>query len=82
MSIEFDQVCGRLRELKSTNKQVFTMPDFSGLGLSGNTIADCMKEFIRRGWVEQLATPHRSSRDDRGIDQIGVKITDKGRREL
>ena len=81
MSDAYDLVYERLRQLKETTRAL-TIIDFASLGLSGNKIAECLQHFDSLGTVEMVARSHESSRDNRGADQVVVKITQEGRAEL
>ncbi len=80
MSDLCDKFEDRLRELKDANRPL-TIADFANLGLTGNGIAECARQFESRGIVE-IITIHKTSRDSGGVDQVVIRITDQGKEDL
>jgi hypothetical protein len=79
MSDECDQVFERLYKRGDTGKGL-ELDDFADLGLSNNTIGNCLERLDSLGWA--YARVHRTSRDNSGVDRVVAEITAEGRKEF
>ena len=80
MSKILDRFGERLLELKDANR-LLTISDFQGLGLSGNAVAEAARHYESLGTVEIIRI-HENRRDDSGVDQVFLRVTELGREDL